>query len=627
MVHPDAEGDPLPPEKRQLPPIWLPNFIGRAGSEFLESPPILERREREAWVRRVHARALRGIGLGAMADDPDGSDVKKFFRKLPPELLRQREVMQTMLAPNIPAVTTRFSHQVDCALIAGLIAGHGGLPRNLVENATLATLVHDIGHYAFAHSSESAIEKFLRDTNPSHAAGDWDHAANSGLVIARFDWDPNSETSLDEIIYAVSNHSWSLRHGRTRSPRMAEAGLYADLAGAADRISYSITDLFDALHIGRLQWRDIPAIIPNAIGLITEAKVDPDAPEGNTRNRPTMQDIRRLCQMGPRGADVLQEYLRNAFIQDVAEALRETGVVGFRRSAAALNEMRVSSKNHLFGQPDREDVEEEMYVLCVEVLHSLKRDALAAGTPREDAPQRAIAAFGEMTEPQVIKYAQQKRLPLSLSRTIDVSGVKEQRTVSFKPTDVQQLPTNPVTVTPGKRAHHERRAKLLPLPRIVESHFPLTTDDGIRVELNANETMHLLSLVNAQGSKPIEMTVWSAEGNPTFTLPMERGLRRQLGERAKESLGRAVEEAVARFDAMELDHTPRRMAEPRSLGMLVQLWRESDGDLAATLHGYVDRSFADRMHESNHANVVIPQERDLFGRFEQEFVPQFHGAF
>jgi hypothetical protein len=603
MVHADAEGDPY--RGRIEMPTWMSDSDLQRRGLNKNSAAYRKRLALEQWVRRVHANALHYNGLGVLVDDPDGSDIKQFFRKLPTKLKDQRYVMQNMRAEGNPRITNRYMHQADCAYIGGMIAVQSGLPREVVEEATLASLIHDIGHDAFAHSFEAAAENLLRETDPSHAPANWNHAENSGAVLASFNWDPNNETHLSEVIYAVSNHSWSMRHGRHSDPLMTHAGLLADLTGAADRISYSITDLLDALEVGRLRWEDVPVIIPQALELAQFTK----------------REIQELVDMGlGAGAPLLQERLRNAFIRECATVFRETGLIGFRyQAASALNEMRSTSKHHLFGLPDREHVEEQMYVLCGEVLREMRRDAMREGFPEETASHEAIRRYGRLTEPQVIVYAQRHRLNLAVQRKVNVNGESRVQTIPFHPKSVMELPTTPATVTEGRVREKDFAARVLPIHRIVSPNFSVRADNGSAVPLNAAEAMHLLTLLNAQGNKPIEMTIWSAPGEPRFTLPVERGLRQQLGERAKAALEDAVTEAVQRYDDLsatmfEGKPSPSMMGEPRSLGALVRLFRESDGDLASTLHRYVERSFEYRSRlpqDISMPDVSMPAEPGL----------------
>src|SRR5690606_5676048 len=140
----------------------------------------------------------------------------------------------------------------DTGYTQALIATQAGLSEWDVVNNFVAGSVHDAGHLAFAHSSEHALQQFFPD---------WygNHAHHSGLIVASFSWPEGSRHDHKIIADAAWGHSWAL-------PSMYEvdpaSGFLADMAGIADRISYSITDICDAIRSGRLQWEDLPIVMP-----------------------------------------------------------------------------------------------------------------------------------------------------------------------------------------------------------------------------------------------------------------------------------------------------------------------------------------------------------------------------
>lgn len=562
MVHPDSANDRLIGPLQA--PLWYPkNELLLVGEDV--SAGRAERNERLLWVRKVHGRALRDTGLGNLANDPGSSPIVQYFRTLPPELTKQRNVMQCLRGDGL---TNRYTHQVDVALVAGLIATHAGLSRHMIEHATLTALVHDIGHFAFAHSSELAIRAFLGEMNPNETVP-YDHADASGLVLAGFNWDPQNKNGVAQMIYAVSNHSWALRHGTDQL-----GGYAADLAGAADRISYSITDLLDAVAIGRVRWEDLPEIVPQSFALA----------------RFTRDDVQELMEMGPiHGSPVLQERLRNAYVTEVGGTLRETHIVGlYHGPASALEELRGAGSLRLHQLPAHKAFELKMFTLALNVLRELNRDAERDGYG-ERSPQEAIRRYAQLDEPQVIVFAERRKIALSI--LVDVrEGEKE--SVPFVPRDVTRIPFIVPDVAKTAMNRPDRRATIMSIQSIVPASFTMKDDMGRNVVLDTVDIMDMLGLLSARGRGALVMRCDHKPGTPVITLPPTEGQRRALAEQLSEPLEAGLRDAVARYDQMTGLGEPAKpsvLAAQRSLGYLVGLFRESDGDPVKTLTGYMDR--------------------------------------
>jgi hypothetical protein len=290
--------------------MTLVHADGHAGTEqlgpgvdfqqYIDVPSRLQPRTREQfdelerWMTSAHHAAVSGGGFGTLAYADGTTPVVHAMEALPPRLLWQKNVMQALRGP---ALTTRAGHQIDTGLQTGRLLARAGFRRNAVEAGMVMGYVHDTGQHAFPHQSESAIERFRQETQPHYVPHSRDHATASGLYVASLPWPGVDPALRGAMVYGVSHHSWQHPYGRL-SPL---AGVFADLAGAADRLTYVASDYCDAIAAGRAEWTaagisaDIPQVL--ALGKVSKRELEDTVALGFNVGRYVLQDRLSLLML------------------------------------------------------------------------------------------------------------------------------------------------------------------------------------------------------------------------------------------------------------------------------------------------------------------------------------------
>lgn len=162
---------------------------------------------------------------------------------------------------------TRMTHTIEVMQIARSLAGMLGLSEMLAEAIALA---HDIGHPAFGHGGEEALNDMMA------GAGGFDHNLQGLRVVDRLEQAYPAFRGL--------NLCWETREGIARHytvfdnpPELPEFALYSQpsaecqVVDAADTIAFCTHDLDDAIRIGlaRPEWLERKAEeIPLVAGLL-----------------------------------------------------------------------------------------------------------------------------------------------------------------------------------------------------------------------------------------------------------------------------------------------------------------------------------------------------------------------
>lgn len=143
---------------------------------------------------------------------------------------------------------TRLTHTLEVSQIARTIARGLALNEDLVEAITLG---HDIGHVAFAHNGEEALNELL--------PGGFRHYEQSIRVLTRLEKDGLGLNLTKEVLEGILKHSGFSRESQLTS-------LEAQISRLSDKIAYVNHDIDDSFRAGMLTAEDIPAEFFQVLG-------------------------------------------------------------------------------------------------------------------------------------------------------------------------------------------------------------------------------------------------------------------------------------------------------------------------------------------------------------------------
>jgi dGTPase len=154
---------------------------------------------------------------------------------------------------------TRITHSIEVAQIARSIARALGLNETLTEAICLA---HDLGHTAFGHAGQDALNKCMRPY------GGFEHNLQSLRVVDELEDRYAEFRGLNltfECREGILKHC-SLRNARKlgdvgeRFVRRRQPGLEAQVANIADEIAYNNHDVDDGLRAGLIEIADLEQV-------------------------------------------------------------------------------------------------------------------------------------------------------------------------------------------------------------------------------------------------------------------------------------------------------------------------------------------------------------------------------
>lgn len=151
---------------------------------------------------------------------------------------------------------TRLTHTLEVSQIARTIARGLGLNEDLVEAITLG---HDIGHVAFAHNGEEALDGLL--------PGGFRHYEQSARVLKRLEKDGKGLNLTEEVLEGILKHSGFSRESQTTS-------LEAQISRMSDKIAYVNHDIDDSIRAGMLREEDIPEEFFEVLGSTHSKRID-----------------------------------------------------------------------------------------------------------------------------------------------------------------------------------------------------------------------------------------------------------------------------------------------------------------------------------------------------------------
>jgi dGTPase len=147
---------------------------------------------------------------------------------------------------------TRLTHTLEVAQISRTIARQLGLNEDLTEAIALS---HDLGHPAFGHAGEQALDECMR------SFGGFEHNLHALRIVDILEYRYPDFPGLNlswEVLEAMAQHS-----KRREAAELAEflaVGqplLEAQVADAADSLAYDAHDIDDALSVGLILPEDL----------------------------------------------------------------------------------------------------------------------------------------------------------------------------------------------------------------------------------------------------------------------------------------------------------------------------------------------------------------------------------
>jgi len=173
----------------------------------------------------------------------------KAFRRL-------KHKTQVFLAPEGDHYRTRLTHVLEVTQIARTIAKSLRLNEVLTEAIGLG---HDLGHSAFGHAGEAALNKLVK--------GGFDHYRQSVRVVEVLENDGRGLNLTIEVRDGILKHSKGEKGELLRRrPKSRALTLEGDIVRISDIIAYVNHDIDDGIRAGVLTEDDIPKDIRKALG-------------------------------------------------------------------------------------------------------------------------------------------------------------------------------------------------------------------------------------------------------------------------------------------------------------------------------------------------------------------------
>lgn len=177
----------------------------------------------------------------------------KAFRRL-------KHKTQVFLAPEGDHYRTRLTHVLEVTQIARTIAKSLRLNEVLTEAIGLG---HDLGHSAFGHAGEAALNKLVK--------GGFDHYRQSVRVVE----------VLEDLNLTIEVRDGILKHSKgekgellRKRPKSRALTLEGDIVRISDIIAYVNHDIDDGIRAGIIAESDIPKEIRKTLGRRGSERID-----------------------------------------------------------------------------------------------------------------------------------------------------------------------------------------------------------------------------------------------------------------------------------------------------------------------------------------------------------------
>ena len=181
----------------------------------------------------------------------------KAFRRL-------KHKTQVFLAPEGDHYRTRLTHVLEVMQIARTIAKSLRLNEVLTEAIALG---HDVGHSAFGHAGEAALNKLVK--------GGFDHYRQSVRVVEKLENDGAGLNLTVEVRDGILKHSKGEKGELLRKrPKARALTLEGDIVRISDIIAYVNHDIDDGIRAGILTEKDIPKSVRTVLGAKGTARID-----------------------------------------------------------------------------------------------------------------------------------------------------------------------------------------------------------------------------------------------------------------------------------------------------------------------------------------------------------------
>ena len=227
---------------------------------------MLERIEADTLVPRAARSAeTRGRDRAEPEDDLRPSYQRDRDRIIHCKAFRRlKHKTQVFLAPEGDHYRTRLTHVLEVMQIARTIAKSLRLNEVLTEAIALG---HDLGHSAFGHAGEAALNKLVK--------GGFDHYRQSVRVVEVLENDGRGLNLTREVRDGILKHSKGEKGELLRSrPKSRALTLEGDIVRISDIIAYVNHDIDDGIRAGLLAEKDIPREIRSALGQTGRARID-----------------------------------------------------------------------------------------------------------------------------------------------------------------------------------------------------------------------------------------------------------------------------------------------------------------------------------------------------------------
>src|SRR6059058_2134999 len=181
----------------------------------------------------------------------------KAFRRL-------KHKTQVFLAPEGDHYRTRLTHVLEVTQIGRTISKSLRLNEVLTEAIGLG---HDLGHSAFGHAGEAALNKLVR--------GGFDHYRQSVRVVETLENDGRGLNLTVEVRDGILKHSKGEKGELLRRrPKSRAITLEGDIVRISDIIAYVNHDIDDGIRAGIITSSDIPKPIRDTLGQTGSIRID-----------------------------------------------------------------------------------------------------------------------------------------------------------------------------------------------------------------------------------------------------------------------------------------------------------------------------------------------------------------
>lgn len=225
--------------------------------EEIEQQTLAPRAARSAATRGRDREEAEDDLRPAYQRDRDRIIHSKAFRRL-------KHKTQVFLAPEGDHYRTRLTHVLEVTQIARTIAKSLRLNEVLTEAIGLG---HDLGHSAFGHAGEAALNKLVK--------GGFDHYRQSVRVVEKLEKDGAGLNLTVEVRDGILKHSKGEKGELLRKrPKSRALTLEGDIVRISDIIAYVNHDIDDGIRAGIISEEDIPREIRNTLGATGGMRID-----------------------------------------------------------------------------------------------------------------------------------------------------------------------------------------------------------------------------------------------------------------------------------------------------------------------------------------------------------------